>query len=198
VKNLSYDLIHTKWELNNAWKMLKHEISIPTHYFYDSTEECKACNGKGYKEHKTVYGNKTIIKRETCTICNGEGIIHTKTTKDIFNEIFNTYLSLKKQRNEIIKLLKDKAWEDENYSSYKEAHPYGYWEVCIRCNNYFDSIENLNACHACTNESMIPENGCNFDPVDEGARKWFIDKGYKKCIGYTPKFKRWRNKYINK
>ena len=190
---LSYDLMSTKWELDIAWKTLKHELDIPTHYFYNSTKDCKECNGLGYIEHKNVDGNKTFIKKVKCSNCDGEGIIHTKTTKDIYNEIFNTYLNLKKQRNEINDLLKNKAWEDEIYTSYKEAHPNGYWEVCIRCSNYFDSIENLNACRGCTNESMIPENGCHFDPVDEGARKWFIDKGYKKCIGYSSKFIKWRN-----
>lgn len=190
---LSYDLIHTKWEMDCNWKILKHQYSIPTYYFYNTTKECEECNGNGYIEDKIIDGNRTMIKQNKCTKCHGEGIIHTKTTKQIYNDIFENYLRNKELRNEIIDALRNKVWEDEKYNQYTEAHPNGYWEVCIRCSRYFDSIENLNACQACVNESMCPENGCCFSPVDDKAREWFKTKGYKKCIGYSDKYNHWKN-----
>jgi len=189
---LSYELLRIKRETDRLWKIIKHERRIPSEYFYNAADYCKECDGMGYIETRTEEENKTIIKKKTCTTCNGKGQVKIKTTKDIYNEIFNKYLGYKKQRDEIVQALKNKEWEDEKYKDYIEAHPYGYWEVCVRCTNYHDEY----ACMGCVNESMCPENGCDFIPIDEKARKWFVDKGYKKCIGYEPKYKKWRNAYL--
>lgn len=190
---LSYDLIHTKREINYYWDILKHNIRLPCEYTYDIKKECSKCNGYGYTETQIEDGNKKIFKRTECDLCHGKKYIYTKTIKDVYEEIFQKYLQLKQDKTDIIKALKEKVWKNHLYNSFEEAHPCGYWEVCIRCKTYFDSIENINACCGCTNESMIPENGCYFDPIDEGANEWFKTKGYKKCIGYSPKFKYWKN-----
>lgn len=191
---LSYELLKTKRELNYLCEILQHKRVIPATYFYDNEQPCHECNGEGYINHETIDGNKTIIKKEKCSQCNGKGYIKTKTKKDIYNEIFDEYIGLKKYRSEIVQALKNKEWEDEKYKDYNEAHPYGYWEVCVRCASYNDDY----ACMGCVNESMCPENGCYFEPIDEKAKQWFVDKGYKKCIGYEPKYKWWRDKYMVK
>jgi len=190
---LTYELILARRKVDYYWKLLKHEYDLPSYYFYDMSEECPKCNGKGYIEEISHVENKTIIKENTCKNCNGTGIIDTKTTKEIYEEIFAEYLKNKKLRDEIVQILHKEEWKDEKYSQYEEIHPSGYNEVCVRCKTYFEAGDNLNACCGCTNESMCPENGCYFEPFNEKYREWFIENGYKKCIGYTNKYKHWKD-----
>ena len=170
------------------WKILKHKIPLPIEYLYNPTDECAACNGTGFIENRiqSEDGKKTVIKEVKCNKCKGSGIV--KTIKDMYGEIFNSYINCKKQKQEIKEILKNKEWEKDEYKEYKEYFPIKHFQVCIRCSNYLDGTDNMggmNSCCGCVNECGSNDNGYSyFVPINDKAKEWYNNGGYKFNLCY--------------
>jgi|GEM_PF-4212738 len=175
------------------WKILNHKIKIPIKYWYDCAKTCHACRGNGFIKIKieSEDSKKTIIQQTECEKCKGNGIAYTKTVKDMYNEIFNSYIDCKTQKQKIKEILKNKEWEKDEYKEYKEYFPSKQEQVCVRCINYLDGTDGMggmDTCCGCVNESELNDNGYSyFQPVNEKAKKWYNNGGYKYNLCYDKK-----------
>jgi NAD-dependent SIR2 family protein deacetylase len=129
---LSHDIYTGKRDSDFYWDILKHKLPIPNYMYYGTKETCKACQGNGYIESKTEAERKTIITKNKCAECHGTGRKTIRTKKDLFGEVFKEYTLAKNKQRDSWNAIKNKAWESSEYAGYQEAHPWGYWEVCIR------------------------------------------------------------------
>lgn len=193
VKKKSYflhELLKTKRQIDYYWKILKHQISIPNEYLYDSTETCSNCGGSGSINNKIISedGKTTITKYVKCDNCNGKGIVNIKSIREIYDEIFNNYLNAKKYKKELFNILDEQEWKNPEYKEYREYLPDKSMEVCIRCSKYLDGTDGMggaDSCCGCVNESMCNENGYSyFTPINEKAREWYNKGGYKCNLCY--------------
>jgi len=186
-----YEYVHNKRLADHYWKMLKHESPIPYWYFSNSCENCNECRGRGEIEEITHTDGVEERVYHKCKTCNGEGIIHTKTTKQIYEDIFQKYLESKNFRNYYKTALKNKEWIDSKYDEFKDYIPHGYWQVCVRCeknNDGTDGDGGMDTCCGCVNESMCNENGYSyFKPYNEAAKLWYNNGGFKLNICYDSK-----------
>lgn len=185
---IKYQIAYLNREIPYLWKILKHELDIPLEYSYDSYEECNHCNGLG-KWFDRVSEDREV--EVSCEHCHGAGSWQL-TKEDIYKKIFNDFLENKRNKEAYIKSLENEEYKFDIYKSYIEKKPTPANWVCVKCTHYLDGTDGLggmDSCCGCVNESMCwTGNNIYFKPLNDRAKEWYNNGGYKKNLCYRPKF----------
>lgn len=184
---LKYKIALLNREIPYYWKIIKHEKDFPYMFDYGMEKQCDACNGEGEWEERI--SNKEY-RTVTCKVCEGYGHIYPKK-KELYNKIFDRFVSSKQRKEDYVKLLEDRVFEREEYKGFEQKKVPSYWWVCVKCIRNFDGSDGMggaDSCCGCVNESMTNANGYSyFKPINEKAKEWYNNGGYKKNLCYDPK-----------
>ena len=184
-EHLIYKLESANRYINLFWDILKHKMSLDYEimgwFEHKLTKTCEECNGKGDWWEKVSDTKEVKVK---CQACKGYGKIEP-TKKDYYNAIFQKYLDYKQIRNKCREMLDNKEWGKEEFKDYKPKRKYGSSWVCVKCEYLF-----VQCCTGCTpyccNSSMCTDT-VGFAPINERAKQWYNNGGYKLNLNYNPR-----------
>lgn len=183
--HLIYKLEALNRNITDVWQTIKNrtlDVNDIWYRFSNIRRKCSKCEGKGEWYEKL---SETKEVKKSCPNCNGEGKIYP-TFKECYDHLFNEYfLKYKKEKEEVLIALNNEEYLNDEYQGFKPKYDYGSSWVCVKCEYFLEQCSTGGTPYCC-NESMCTDR-TGFKPINERAKQWYNNGGYKKNLNYNPK-----------